>query len=324
MLHYNTQVVVLQPFYKRGNASVSTVGFKALAFVLMISLGYLMKSKRILQQEDSQVLMKIIVNITMPAALISGFRTFSIDVSLLFAVGIGVGINALLLAAGWIFSIRKDGLTRALYLLNVPAYNIGNFVLPFVQGFLPSEAVLCLCMYDVGNNPYGAGLTYSAASAACGAGGKLSLRSILRTLFHSPPFLAYFIMLVLYLPGVRLPDTFFDLCGMFGQGNAFLAMFTLGLIFEWHLTREDMGEVGRILGLRYTISLLAAAAVFLLAPFDLVIRQTLCLCIVGPVTTLSIPFGLACGCRQSMIAALSSVSMVVSFILSIGMLLLWA
>lgn len=303
---------------------MSTVGMKALAFVLMISLGYWMKSKRMLQQEDSQILMKIIINITMPAALMSGFRTFSMDISLLFAVGIGFGINALLLAAGWIFSIRKDGLTRALYVLNVPAYNIGNFVLPFVQGFLPSEAVLCLCMYDVGNNPYGAGLTYSAASAVSGAGGRLSLRNILRTLFHSPPFLAYFIMLVLYLPGIRLPDAFFDLCALFGQGNAFLAMFTLGLIFEWHLTREDVGEVGRILGVRYAISLLVAAAIFLFAPFDVVIRQTLCLCIVGPVTTLSIPFGLACGCRQSMIAALSSVSMMVSFILSIGMLLLWA
>ncbi|MDO5785410.1 MAG: AEC family transporter [Eubacteriales bacterium] len=303
---------------------MSTVICKALAFVLMISLGYWMKTRRILQQEDSQVLMKIIINITMPAALISGFRTFSIDISLLFALGIGFGMNALLLAAGWLCSLRRDGQTRALYLLNVPSYNIGNFVLPFVQGFLPSEAVLCLCMYDAGNNPYGAGITYSAASAASGGDGRLSLRHILRTLFHSPPFLAYFIMLVLYLPGIRLPDAFFDLCTLFGQGNAFLAMFTLGLIFEWHLTREDAGEVARILGLRYGLSLLAAAAIFLLMPFDLVIRQTLCLCIIGPITTLAIPFGLSCGCRQSMIAALSSVSMVISFVLSLVLLILWA
>ena len=77
-----------------------SVFFKVLAFILMIALGYLMKARHILQQEDSQILMKIIINITMPAALISGFRTFSIDVSLLFALAIGFGMNLLLLAAG--------------------------------------------------------------------------------------------------------------------------------------------------------------------------------------------------------------------------------
>lgn len=296
---------------------------KALAFVLMIALGYMMKTKRVLAQEDSQVLMKIIVNITMPAALISGFRTFSVDISLLFAIGIGFGVNLILLAAAYLFSARRRGDIRALYLLNVPSYNIGNFVLPFVQGFMPPQAILCLCMFDAGNNPNSTGISYAAARSVSGGGGKLSVRSIVRALFHSPPFLAYFIMLALYLPGIRLPDAFFDLCALFGQGNAFLGMFTLGLIFEWHLSREDIGEVGRILALRYVLCLSAAAAVFLLTPFDVVTRQVLCLCLIGPITTLSIPFGMSCGCKQSMIAALSSTSMVISFVLSITMLLLW-
>lgn len=303
---------------------MTAVGFKILAFILMIALGCVMKAKHVLQQEDSRILMKIIINITMPAALISGFRTFSIDISLLFALGIGFGINVLLLAVSWIYSVRKDGDIRALYLLNVPSYNIGNFVLPFIQGFFPSSAVLCLCMFDAGNNPFGAGITYSAACSVTGGNHRLSIRHIVRTLFHSPPFLAYFIMLVLYLPGIRLPNEFFDMCTLLGQGNAFLAMFTLGLIFEWHLSREDIREVMQILGLRYILCLAAAAVMFLMTPFDLIIRQTLCLCLIGPITTLSIPFGLSCGCKQSMIAALSSVSMAVSFILSLIFLLLWA
>ena len=91
---------------------MASVCFKVLAFILMIAFGYLMKARHILQQEDSQILMKIIINITMPAALISGFRTFSIDVSLFFALAIGFGMNLLLLAAGWIYSVRKDGETR--------------------------------------------------------------------------------------------------------------------------------------------------------------------------------------------------------------------
>lgn len=303
---------------------MSTVLFKALAFLLMIGLGYLTKSRGILKQEDSQVLMKIIINITMPAALLSGFRTFSLDFSLAFAIALGFGFNILLIAAGWICSLRRKPQVRALYLLNVPTYNIGNFVLPFVQGFFPSSAVLCLSMFDAGNNPIGAGIAYSAACSASGGSGRLSLRDIVRKLFHSPPFLAYFIMMVLYLPGIRLPEAFFDLCTLFGQGNCFLAMFTLGLIFELHLPQEDASEVLRILCLRYGLCALCAAAVFHFAPFSLLVRQTLVLCLLGPVTTLSIPYGISCGCKQSMIAALSSMSMLLSFICSMGLLIFWA
>ena len=41
-----------------------SVFFKVLAFILMIALGYLMKARHILQQEDSQILMKIIINMS--------------------------------------------------------------------------------------------------------------------------------------------------------------------------------------------------------------------------------------------------------------------
>ena len=145
---------------------MSAVLFKALAFFLMIALGYLMKTKHVLEQEDSQVLMKIIINITMPAALIAGFRTFSIDISLLFALLLGFCMNGVLLLAGSLASVRKEGRLRALYILNTPCQNVGNFVLPFVLSFLPSSVVPALCMYDAGNNPYGAGLAYSVASSA--------------------------------------------------------------------------------------------------------------------------------------------------------------
>ena len=94
-----------------------------------------------------------------------------------------------------------------------------------------------------------------------------------------------------------------------------------------HTINTDAAHVARAVMRRdtsYVLCLCAATAIFFLCPFDLPIRQTLCLCLVGPVTTLAIPFGLACGCKQSMIAALSSVSMVTSFILSLGMLIAWA
>ena len=41
-------------------------------------------------------------------------------------------------------------------------------------------------------------------------------------------------------------------------------------------------------------------------------------------TTLSVAYGLSLGCRHTLIAALSSLSMLFSFILSMGLLIIWA
>ncbi len=303
---------------------MSAVLFKAFAFLLMIFLGFLCKNRGVLKPEDSQVIMKIIINITLPCAMMSGFREFQLQTSLAFAIALGFGFNLVLIAAAWFASLRRDGDIRALYLLNVPTYNIGNFVLPFILSFFPSSAVLCLSMFDAGNNPIGAGIVYSIASSASGGSNRLSLKDILYKLFHSPPFLSYFIMMLIYLPGFRLPDGFFDLCNMLGQGNVFLAMFTLGLIFELHLPKEDTGIVLRILALRYALCIAASLAVFFLTPFDLIIRQTLVMCLMGPITTLSVAYGISCGCRQSMVAAVSSLSMLISFVALMGLMFVWA
>lgn len=303
---------------------MSTVLFKACAFLIMILSGYICKTKQILKPDDSQVIMKIMINITLPCSMMAGFRTFELHYSLAFAIALGFGFNVLLIAAAWVLSIRRENHVRALYILNVPTYNIGNFVLPFVQSFFPSSAVLCLSMFDAGNNPIGSGIVYSIAGSVVGGAKRFSIKDILNKLMHSPPFLSYFIMMVIYLLGFRLPDGFFDLANMIGQGNTFLAMFTLGLIFELHLPKEDSGVVLRILALRYGMCILASLAVFYLTPFELLIRQTLIMCLMGPITTLSVAYGISCGCRQSMVASVSSMSMLLSFVSLMGLMLAWA
>ena len=47
---------------------------------------------------------------------------------------------------------RRPGPVRALYLLNAPSYNIGTFVLPFVQSFLPPDMLLA-AMEQLGADP---------------------------------------------------------------------------------------------------------------------------------------------------------------------------
>ena len=104
---------------------------KAAGMLVMILLGVLMKAAHVLQAGDSKILAKIIIHLTLPAALINSFRTFRFEASYLSLILIAAAGNILLLAAAFALTRRKDGVTRALYGLNLSSYNIGTFVLPF-------------------------------------------------------------------------------------------------------------------------------------------------------------------------------------------------
>ena len=82
---------------------------------------------------------------------------------------------------------RRPGPVRALYLLNAPSYNIGTFVLPFVQSFLPPDMLLAVSMFDAGNSPFNCGGAYALTAALTG-GERLTVRSVLGRMLRSVPF----------------------------------------------------------------------------------------------------------------------------------------
>ena len=122
--------------------------------LLIVALGYLLKRRGVFQQGDARLLSRIIVNLTLPGALLSSFSAFRLVPSLLAVLAAAAAANVLLLAVSALVTRRRPGPVRALYLLNAPSYNIGTFVLPFVQSFLPPDMLLAVSMFDAGNSPF--------------------------------------------------------------------------------------------------------------------------------------------------------------------------
>lgn len=52
---------------------------------------------------------------------------------------------------------------RALYVLCVPGFNIGNFTLPFVQSFLGPAGVIATSIFDVGKLHLSAWVEHTAS-----------------------------------------------------------------------------------------------------------------------------------------------------------------
>ena len=291
---------------------------KAAGLLLMILAGYGMKRLGLFHVEDAKLLSRIIVHLTLPAALVTGFRTFRFDVSYLALIAIALASNLLMLAVGLWRGRGKAAPVRALYGLNICSYNIGCFVLPFVQSFLPAEALIGVSMFDAGNCPVNSGISYAVVSAA-GNGERVRLRFVLDKLCHSVPFMTYLVLMVLSTLHISLPEPVYQIAS--GGANTFLAMLMIGILFEVRVEHEDRRQIAEILVLRYAGSLVMAALVWL-SPLPLLIRQVSVLAMMAPIPSVTMVYCEKCGCKPSLYGVLNSLSLAISLVLTFPLLLI--
>ncbi|MGO5050873.1 AEC family transporter [Dysosmobacter sp. Sow4_B12] len=298
---------------------METILVKAAGLALMIFAGYGLKRLGVFRTEDAKVISRIVVHLTLPAALITGFRTFHFDASYLALIVIALVSNFALLGVGLRRTQGGDLATRGLYALNVSSYNIGCFVLPFVQSFLPPEALVGVSMFDAGNCPVNSGVAYAIVSARS-SGQRVRLGFVLDKLVHSVPFMTYLTLMVLSILGITLPEPVYQVASTVGGANTFLAMVMIGMLFEVRVEREDRRLILEILAVRYGCSLAMAALVWVL-PLPLLIRQVSVLAMMAPIPSVTMVYCEKCGCKPSLYGVLNSLSIAVSLLLTFPLLL---
>ena len=298
---------------------METILVKAAGLALMIFAGYGLKRLGVFRTEDAKVISRIVVHLTLPAALITGFRTFHFDASYLALIVIALVSNFALLGVGLRRTRGGDLATRGLYALNVSSYNIGCFVLPFVQSFLPPEALVGVSMFDAGNCPVNSGVAYAIVSARS-SGQRVRLGFVLDKLVHSVPFMTYLTLMVLSILGITLPEPVYQVASTVGGANTFLAMVMIGMLFEVRVEREDRRLILEILAVRYGCSLAMAALVWVL-PLPLLIRQVSALAMMAPIPSVTMVYCEKCGCKPSLYGVLNSLSIAVSLLLTFPLLL---
>ena len=298
---------------------MGTILVKAAGLALMIFAGYALKRLGVFRVEDAKVLSRIVVNLTLPAALVTGFRSFHFDAAYLSLIGIALASNLLMLFFGLWWSRGRDSATRALYGLNVCSYNIGCFVLPFVQSFLPAEALIGVSMFDAGTCPVHSGVFYAVVSARS-SGEHVRPCFVLNKVAHSVPFMTYLILMILSVLQISLPEQIYQITATIGGANTFLAMLMIGILFEVRVDRRDRRQIAEILILRYAGSFLMAGLVWL-SPLPLLIRQVSVLSMMAPIPSVTMVYCEKCGCKPSLYGVLNSLSLVISLVLTFPLLL---
>ncbi|MGN0976044.1 MAG: AEC family transporter, partial [Gemmiger sp.] len=293
---------------------------KSAAFLFIMALGYALKHFGFFGPEDYKIPMKLVLNVTLPAAVITSFAAYQPDLSLLLCAVIGFGLNWLMLAIAWMCSRNHPLSSRAVWLNSVPGFNIGAFALPFVQSFLSPAGVVSCCLFDAGSALMCTGGTYAITSAALDKDSPFSLESVGRNLLSSRPFLTYLLMLLVSLAKLPVPQALVDFISPIASANAFLAMLMVGMMFDLKLNKVVLRDVAGMAAVRIVVAVAATCGCFFLLPFSLEIRQALVIAVFAPVSVASTAFSVRAGGAPAEAAAVNSLCIPISVAVIIGML----
>lgn len=295
--------------------------FKPMSYVLVIMLGYLLKRAGFFGKDDHRLMSKIMVNITLPCTIIQAFDGFERDAKMFIIVGIGFICAFMPILLMYLTTGRVEKRLRAYRMLNIGGYNIGCFSLPLVQAFFGNTGVVAACMFDTGNAIMMTGGTYAMTSTLLRTGGeeRESIGDVLLKFVKSLPFDAYMMMILLAALGVKIPSVVFTLTRPAGQANAFVAMLMIGMMFEPAGDRALLRETARELVWRYLFAAASAALVFFCTPFELVVRQTLCIVCFAPLSSLAPIYTDRCHSDTALASFTNSVSIAVSLIVMLAL-----
>ena len=288
---------------------------QSLQFLLVIMVAYLFKKARILKAIDGVVLQKIILNLTLPATIVVGFNAVTVEPILFIMISLGLLSNILLVMIGGYLWRKKDAPNQSLMMFSQAGYNIGNFTIPFVQGFFPS-AIPYIGSFDMGNALMIFGGTPMIVDKMTHQ--QRSNNNLFRTflgLFRSPSFTTYIIMFALALLGIVLPENVISVFRLFSSGNAFLAMFMVGLYLDIRIDADSLKKVVTLLFTRYTLGIGLALVFYFFLPLPDIVRMSLVLLALAPIGTVATINIIVYGNERSLSSFLASVSIIVSLVL---------
>ena len=292
---------------------------RAGCFVAIILLGYTLRRTGVFGPETFGVLSKVVMKITLPAALIASAAGKPIDASMLTIALLGLGGGLIYIAAGWLMQLKGSRSEKAFFIQNIPGYNIGTFALPFTQSFLGPVGVLTTSIFDLGNAIICFGASFSVAQAVK-EGGRADFRRILRTAVTSLPFLTHVLMVILNLNSLTPPKPILTLAEILGGGNACLAMLMIGVSMNISADKSKIGTMVKVLSARFGIAAILALCYYYLLSFSMEIRQTLVILAFSPIGSTVPIFTAELKEDVGLSSTINSIAIVISIVIIVTLL----
>ncbi len=296
---------------------------RAILFIIIIIIGYGLKKIGVFTKQEFSTISKIVLNLTLPCAIIVNFSNLVMKKSLMIMIVVGFLCNIILIAVGYILAIGKSNEERSFNMINLGGYNIGSFTIPFAQAFLGPLGIVAICLFDAGNAIMATGGTYAVASSLDKSNGeKMTISTILKKLMSSPPLVCYIVMLMLAFINKDLPTPVLDLVGLIGAANAFLSMFMIGIGFQLNFKKSQVIQSIKIIISRYIVAAILAIIVYNILPFEMEIRKAIVLVVFSPISAVSTAFTGKIGGDVGLSSTINSLSIIMSLVFITSILVL--
>lgn len=301
---------------------MTSVLFKSFSFVLIIFLTYYLKRIGFFEEKDSDVVSKILINITLPAAIIHSFQGFSKDIPFLPIILLGFFCCLLPMLFAAFFTRKTPASLRSYMLITAGGFNIGCFALPFVQNFFDAKSAAITCIFDIGNALLVTGGSYTIASSLLHIDKeKITPVTIIKKLTRSVSFDTYLLLLLLTAFGLSIPSGLDTLITPIASANGFVAMALTGLLLELKIDREKYKPLLAVLLLRLIFAGMFSCFFYFFLPFPFYIRQTLAVVAFAPSSALAPVFVEKCHGDSALSSLTASITILCSiFIMTLFIL----
>lgn len=295
---------------------------KSGAFIFIIILGWTLKTCGLFGRDDHRIISKILLNVALPATIITSFSSIQWTASLLLLPLIGFAANWVQIGLGRLLAGRKAPVQdRLLYMFNSSGYNIGAFAIPFVQSYFGPGTVVGMYLLDVGNGLMCTGANYAVVRSFVPVEGeKLTGKLILKRMFGTATFPSYLFMMIYTLLGGSVPAGLVEFISPAARATPFLAMLMVGMMFEFHPRREYLEPIAKIMGLRLAMGGVIAALALFVLPLPREVCQALAVVAFAPISVVSPAFTAQCGGNAQLAGCINSCSIVVGIAMMLTML----
>ncbi|BBJ27812.1 AEC family transporter [Athalassotoga saccharophila] len=226
--------------------------YKILSYLVIIAIGYFLKSINFLNETEGRAFSKIVIYITLPAVIIQAVTSVKLTLPLFSLTAFGILTTLTLMIAGFLIFRRSNAArgTKGSLILTFNGLNLGLFAYPFAQLLWGGKGLAYMSIFDMGNGLMIYTVGYAIAILFSEDG--FSTKEVIKKVSTFPPLLAIFGAIILNL-SLSNADILSEFLGIFSGANAFLSLLTIGIFLNFERLRVEFRNMAKAISFKYLI-----------------------------------------------------------------------
>jgi predicted permease len=284
--------------------------------LVVITIGYLLKSAGFIQAHDAKSVSKFLMHTTFPALVFTTMTHINLSADLMWLPLIAMSFGMVSSFIGFLMFKNEPSEYRGILTMGSAGWNLGLFAYPLIEGIWGWAGLTYAIMFDLGNSVinfmvnYGMG-TYLSAEKPKGN----IYKHILKRIFSLPPLLAMLLGLAMNMGHIQIPVLASEIIDTIAKGNKPMVLLLMGIYFSVRLPKRSYLKVFQVLSFRYAFGLCIGLLLYYTTPFAFEYRNMILICLVLPAGMTLITYADELNFDTGIAAALVNFSMLISFAL---------